>query len=154
MKKIVSDLFRPRPDWWQDAQCQGTATLKQMFPSRAQNSRPGKRYCVGCPVKEECLADAVAFEDPETERTRTFGGIYGGLDYRERLMLQAEPNRLIKTCHYKVYKELAGAVRPTQLVMVDGVTRKGRSVLDYSNMLLRDLPDKVFTKQYLKKLGK
>ena len=97
-KKIVNDLFRPRPDWWQDARCQGTATLKQMFPSRAQNSRPGKRFCVGCPVKEECLSDAVAFEDPETERTRTFGGIYGGLDYRERLMLQAEPNRLIKTC--------------------------------------------------------
>lgn len=63
-------------------------------------------------------------------------------------------DRLIKTCHYQSYKELAGEVRPTQLVMVDGVTRKGRSVLDYSNMALRELPDKVFTKQYLKKLSK
>jgi hypothetical protein len=38
--------------------------------------------------------------------------------------------------------------------MVDGVTREGRSVLDYTNMALRELPDKVFTKQYLKKLSK
>jgi hypothetical protein len=63
-------------------------------------------------------------------------------------------NRLIKTCHYGGYKEIAGEVRPTQLEMVDGLTREGRSVLDYSNMRLRDLPDKTFTKQYLKKLQK
>jgi len=63
-------------------------------------------------------------------------------------------NRLIKTCHYKGYKKVAGELRPTQLEMVDGLTRKGRSILDYSNMKLRKLPDKVFTKQYLKKLSK
>lgn len=63
-------------------------------------------------------------------------------------------DRLIKTCHYLSYKEMAGSVRPTQLVMVDGVTRQGRSVLDYSGMALRELPDKVFTKNYLKKLSK
>jgi hypothetical protein len=63
-------------------------------------------------------------------------------------------NRLIKTCHYRAYKKIAGEVRPTQLEMVDGLTRKGRSVLDYSNMQLRKLPDKTFTKQYLKKLSK
>ena len=63
-------------------------------------------------------------------------------------------NRLIKTCHYQGYKTIAGEVRPTELVMVDAVTRKGRSVMDYRNMRLRKLPDKVFTKQYLKKLSK
>lgn len=63
-------------------------------------------------------------------------------------------NRLIKTCHYQAYREIAGDVRPTQLEMVDGLTKKGRSVLDYSNMRLRELPDKTFTKQYLKKLSK
>ena len=63
-------------------------------------------------------------------------------------------NRLIKTCHYQAYKKIAGEVRPTQLEMVDGLTREGRSILDYSNMRLRELPDKTFTKQYLKKLTK
>jgi len=63
-------------------------------------------------------------------------------------------NRLIKTCQYQEYKEIAGEARPTQLVMIDGVTKQGRSVLDYSNMHLRNLPDKTFTKQYLNKLSK
>lgn len=63
-------------------------------------------------------------------------------------------NRLIKTCHYRSYQKMAGEIRPTQLEMVDGVTRRGRSILEYSNMRLRELPDKTFTKQYLKKLNK
>jgi hypothetical protein len=63
-------------------------------------------------------------------------------------------DRLIKTCQYQGYREIAGAVRPMQLEMVDGLTRKGRSILEYNNMKLRKLPDKVFTKQYLKKLSK
>ena len=63
-------------------------------------------------------------------------------------------NRLIKTSHYQGYREIAGEIRPTILEMVDGLTKKGRSVMVYSNMRLRELPDKTFTKQYLKKLTK
>ena len=63
-------------------------------------------------------------------------------------------NRLIKTCQYQEYKKIAGEIRPTQLVMVDALTREGRSILDYSNMKLRNLSDKIFTKEYLKKLSK
>jgi outer membrane lipoprotein-sorting protein len=63
-------------------------------------------------------------------------------------------NRLIKTCHYEGYKDIGGIARPTQLVMDDKLYREGRSVMDYSNMALRKLADKVFTKDYLKKLSK
>ena len=63
-------------------------------------------------------------------------------------------NRLIKTCQYQEYKKIAGEIRPTQLVMVDALTKERRSVLDYSNMKIRNLPDKTFTKEYLKKLSK
>ena len=42
-------------------------------------------------------------------------------------------------------------VQPTNLFVF--MLRKGeKSVLDYSAMKLRDLPDKIFTKDYLKKL--
>lgn len=72
--------------------------------------------------------------------------------------LQAEfysvSGRLIKTCLFEGYEEMGGEVRPTRMVMVDAVTRKGQSVLEYRNLKLRKLPDKVFTKQYLKKLSK
>lgn len=62
-------------------------------------------------------------------------------------------NRIIKTCHYDGYVEMAGQSRPSRLVMVEASNREGTSILDYSNMAARDLPDKVFTKQYLKKLS-
>ena len=61
-------------------------------------------------------------------------------------------NRLMKKCSYENFQTLAGRVRPTRLVMEDALRNGERSVLDYSEMKLRDLPDKIFTKEYLKKL--
>jgi len=60
--------------------------------------------------------------------------------------------RLLKTCTYGKYEQVLGKLRPTQLVMTDALHQGEKSVLDYSTMKLRDLPDKVFTKDYLKKL--
>ena len=63
-------------------------------------------------------------------------------------------NRLIKTCLYQGYQKTVDVKRPMQLVMIDALNTDNRSVLDYSNMQLRNLPSKVFTKDYLKKLSK
>jgi outer membrane lipoprotein-sorting protein len=61
-------------------------------------------------------------------------------------------DRLLKKCKYQNFQRMAGQVRPTRLVMEDALHQDEQSVLDYSNMQLRELPDKVFTKEYLKKL--
>ena len=61
-------------------------------------------------------------------------------------------NRLLKTCHYQNFQKMAGQLRPTRLVLEDALKQGEQSVLEYSNMRLRELPDKVFTKEYLKKL--
>lgn len=61
-------------------------------------------------------------------------------------------NRLLKRCTYGKYEKMLGKLRPTQLVMTDALREGEKSVLDYSGMKLRDLPDKVFTKDYLKRL--
>jgi hypothetical protein len=47
---------------------------------------------------------------------------------------------------------MAGKLRPTRLVMEDALKSGEQSVLEYQGMKLRDLPDKIFTKDYLKKL--
>jgi outer membrane lipoprotein-sorting protein len=60
--------------------------------------------------------------------------------------------RLLKTCLYEKFERMAGKVRPTRLVMEDALRKGEQSALDYSAMKLRDLPDKVFTKDYLKRL--
>ncbi|MGE5099429.1 MAG: outer membrane lipoprotein-sorting protein [Deltaproteobacteria bacterium] len=61
-------------------------------------------------------------------------------------------NRLLKSCTYGKFENVLGKLRPTQLVMTDALHQGEKSVLDYTGMKLRDLPDKVFTKDYLKKL--
>lgn len=61
-------------------------------------------------------------------------------------------NRLLKRCRYENFQNLAGAMRPTRLVMEDALRGNEVSLLEYSSMKLRELPDKVFTKEYLKKL--
>jgi len=61
-------------------------------------------------------------------------------------------NRLLKTCKYENYRSMEGRQRPTRLVMEDALKSGEQSVLEYNSMKLRDLPDKIFTKDYLKKL--
>ena len=61
-------------------------------------------------------------------------------------------NRLLKTCRYENFQQLLGKMRPTRLIMEDALRKDEESVLEYSAMQLRDLPDKIFTKDYLNKL--
>lgn len=61
-------------------------------------------------------------------------------------------NRLMKSCSYAQFRDMAGRVRPTRLVMEDALKKGHQSVLEYQEMRLRELPDKIFTKDYLKKL--
>lgn len=60
--------------------------------------------------------------------------------------------RLLKTCRYEEFRRLGDVVRPTRLVMTDALNKSEVSTLDYSDLKLRDLPDRVFTKDYLKRL--
>lgn len=60
--------------------------------------------------------------------------------------------RLVKTCLYQNFKPLGGKVRPTRLVMQDATHQDQESILEYSDMRPRDLPDKMFTKDYLRRL--
>lgn len=58
----------------------------------------------------------------------------------------------LKICQYEDYRPMAGAVRPTKLLMQDALRKDQQSVMTYSEMRLRNLPDKYFDKDYLKKL--
>ncbi|MQM29407.1 MAG: outer membrane lipoprotein-sorting protein [Candidatus Accumulibacter phosphatis] len=60
--------------------------------------------------------------------------------------------RLLKSCKYENFQTMEGRKRPTRLVMEDALRGGEQSVMEYNSMKLRDLPDKIFTKDYLKKL--
>jgi outer membrane lipoprotein-sorting protein len=61
--------------------------------------------------------------------------------------------RRLKTCRYEDFKAMGGEIRPTRLVMEDALRGEERSVLEYSNIQIHELPEKYFTKDYLKKLA-
>jgi outer membrane lipoprotein-sorting protein len=61
-------------------------------------------------------------------------------------------DRMLKSATYEDYRSMGGRVRPTRMVMRDALHEGERSVLEYRDMKLRDLPDKMFTKDYLKHL--
>ena len=61
-------------------------------------------------------------------------------------------DRLLKTCVYENFRPLGGRPRPTRLVMQDALRSGEESILEYADMRVRDLPDKMFTKDYLKRI--
>jgi outer membrane lipoprotein-sorting protein len=61
-------------------------------------------------------------------------------------------DRLLKTARYEEFKQIAGRLRPTRLVMQDALRQEDRSTLDYTDIRKREIPDRVFTKDYLKRL--
>lgn len=60
--------------------------------------------------------------------------------------------KLLKTCYYTNYKEILGKKRPTRLVLDNPLVKGQRTIIDYYNMKLDNYSDKIFTKNYLKKL--
>jgi outer membrane lipoprotein-sorting protein len=60
--------------------------------------------------------------------------------------------RLMKTGLYSDFKDLGGAIRPTKLTLQDALKKGEESVLVYSGLKTRAIPDKFFTKDFLRKL--
>lgn len=98
----------------------------------------------------------VVLELTAVDRSVTYQRVLYWVNQKNYWPLKAEffslSNRLLKRARYEDFKTLAGKQRPTRLVMEDALRSGEKSVLEYSEMKLRDLPDRVFTKEYLKKL--
>jgi WhiB family transcriptional regulator, redox-sensing transcriptional regulator len=72
-------------DWSAQAACRTTDPDELFVQGAAQNR--AKAVCTGCPVRTECLADALD--------NRVEFGVWGGMTERERrALLRARPNVL------------------------------------------------------------
>ena len=60
--------------------------------------------------------------------------------------------KLLKICHYEDYQDRMGRLRPMKLILENPLRKGKKSIIEYKNMTLTDLPNKYFTKSYLKKL--
>ncbi|AEZ50755.1 WhiB family transcription factor [Mycobacterium phage Halena] len=86
-------------NWWAQnwrklADCQ-YVDPELFFPLKGQNNAWAKRICAGCPVREECLEDAMAAEYREQKENRH--GIRAGLTPTARYQLAKERGEFIRT---------------------------------------------------------
>lgn len=90
------------------------------------------------------------------DRGVTYSRVKYWVAERDSRPLKAEfyalSGRLLKTARYEDFKELAGRLRPTRLVMEDALKAGEVSVLTYETMNVRDLPERMFTREYLRRL--
>lgn len=80
---LVQVLSRARPKWWAEAACTTPIALKlqqagraNWFPARGRSAGAARDICADCPVRRECLAEAMA--EPFLR------GIRGGFTEAER----------------------------------------------------------------------
>jgi outer membrane lipoprotein-sorting protein len=59
---------------------------------------------------------------------------------------------LLKTGLFDTFKPVGGHLLATRLTLTDAIRKDRRSVLDYGEVTVRDLPDKYFDKNYMKTL--
>lgn len=64
-------------DWRQEAACFGT-DINMWYPGPEANTEIQRRICEGCPVKKECLSDALTYDDWDDY------GYRAGLSHRAR----------------------------------------------------------------------
>ena len=85
-REFVRLLDRLTPDWHADAECSDFDT-DLWFPAKGQSSRPAYDICGRCPVRDECLAEALA--DVSLDH-----GIRGGLSVAARKQRRKTIHRL------------------------------------------------------------
>jgi hypothetical protein len=61
----------------------------------------------------------------------------------------SETHRLLKTAFYRRYEEQLGGVRPTEIVIIDGVNANLVTVMRYSDFTARDVPESWFQRDIL-----
>lgn len=83
---IVAPEFGVEPPEWTFAAVCQSVDPEIFFPEKGGSTREAKSVCAVCPVRAECLRDALAYE----RNTAGQFGIYGGLSGRERRTILQE----------------------------------------------------------------
>lgn len=79
--------------------------------------------------------------------------VENGTNKPSKAEFYAFSGRLLKTCTYENYAKVHDRQRPTRITMRDAIAKDQYSVLDYSNVKVAPLPEKFFTKDYMKKFA-
>ncbi len=137
--RTVADLRQPRPGWYQQAACPGWPAnwwdLNAQDPDgTTQRSLAARRICAGCPVRQECLLDAIHVPDTKTG----YGCIRGGYSPGEigplldRIGVQ-RPRELAESRATAPHQR--AAPRNLDPVLIDGYRQEGATWRELGELL-------------------
>jgi WhiB family redox-sensing transcriptional regulator len=75
------------PSWHDEALCRESDDMATWFPTRGQSNQPALDICGRCPVRGECLNEAL--DDPASDH-----GVRGGATAAARKTMRKNRNRL------------------------------------------------------------
>lgn len=81
VQALLNVALNPSVPWFDYAACREVSP-DLFFPEKGESSRPAKRICLGCSVRDSCLE--MALSCPERF------GVWGGLSEPERRVLLGE----------------------------------------------------------------
>ena len=74
------DYYRWYPPYWTAAALCAQVDPEMFYPEKGTPAAPARMICAACPVRAQCLDDALARGEP--------WGIWGGMTERERRALR------------------------------------------------------------------
>jgi WhiB family transcriptional regulator, redox-sensing transcriptional regulator len=80
---LLPGVLRPST-WTVEALCQ-QVDPDAHFPEKGASAKDAKKVCAGCTVRVQCLDYAIEHQEQY--------GVWGGLNYRERLRVAKQPGR-------------------------------------------------------------
>jgi outer membrane lipoprotein-sorting protein len=92
-------------------------------------------------------AELAAEEDVTYHRIEIW--IEQGSSHPVKGKFYAESGRLLKTAYYRHFRSELGTQRPTEIVIIDGLTPTWVTVMRYSDFAWRDVPDSWLQRDYL-----
>ena len=94
---------------WQDAALCAETDPEAFFPEKGRPTRPAKQVCRACPVRAECLADALEHMGLHEYGTH---GVWGGLSSEEREAAAAEYEQGIPLDRIIIAADVSWHARP------------------------------------------
>ena len=100
----------------------------------------------------DCYHLDMAAATPDAIYNRIEYWVEKGTYYPIKGKFYSDSGRLLKIAYYHKYEEQLGALRPTEVVLIDSVNSNLATTIGYSDYRYQDIPDSWFQRDYLPRL--
>lgn len=100
----------------------------------------------------ECWRLDMKAATPDAIYNRIEYWVERGTYYPIKGKFYSDSGRLLKIAYYHKYEEQLGALRPTEVILIDAVNANLATTIDYAGYRFQDIPEAWFQRDYLPRL--